>query len=105
MLIQQKHRQFSRLVTIGQSRSVRTSIKSRRGPGVLNKPFNRAQMSSNVPAELPPFDLSRRLQFTEPPHPSWTLGQKADATSDGEEWQKKGKEGWKTVETAKEDPV
>ena len=105
MLIQQKHRQFSRLVTIGQSRSVQTSIKSRRGPGVLNKESNPAQMSSSAPAELPPFDLSRRLQFTEPPHPSWTLGQKADATSDGKEWRKNEEGGWKTVETEKEDPA
>ncbi|KAG5652683.1 hypothetical protein H0H81_004120 [Sphagnurus paluster] len=44
------------------------------------------------------------FKITEAPNPSWTFGQRVDATPEGREWLEGEKEGWKIVDTATEDP-
>ncbi|KAF5380164.1 hypothetical protein D9615_006194 [Tricholomella constricta] len=56
-------------------------------------------MSSN-----PQFDSSKGFSITGPPNPSWAYGQNVDATPGGREWLEGEKAGWKTVDTAIEDP-
>jgi hypothetical protein len=58
--------------------------------------------SSNV---LPFIPDTTGFTYTEPPQPEWTYGQGIEATADGRAWAAEGeKAGWKTIDTAKEDP-
>ncbi|KAG6834278.1 hypothetical protein H0H93_010723 [Arthromyces matolae] len=45
------------------------------------------------------------FKITDAPNPSFTFGQKLDATAQGREWLEGEKEGWKTVDPATEEPV
>ncbi|PCH35525.1 hypothetical protein WOLCODRAFT_80804 [Wolfiporia cocos MD-104 SS10] len=54
--------------------------------------------------KLAPFDHSSEFKFTEVPNPTWSYGQRLDATAEGRQWLEGEKEGWKVVETSKEDP-
>ncbi|PSR74019.1 hypothetical protein PHLCEN_2v10203 [Hermanssonia centrifuga] len=57
-------------------------------------------------AALPPFDFSpAKAAYTEKPHPGWVLGQRTESTPDGKEWVEGEKEGWKVIDTSKEDPM
>lgn len=56
-------------------------------------------------SQLPSYDHSKGIQFTEPPHSGWKFGQKIDSTPDGKEWVEKGKDGFKIIETANENPM
>ncbi|KZT64133.1 hypothetical protein DAEQUDRAFT_769966 [Daedalea quercina L-15889] len=54
-------------------------------------------------ADIPPFNSSFAYQNTLPPNPQWTYGQKITETPEGMAWMKGEEEGWKVVDTAKED--
>ncbi|KAH0839453.1 hypothetical protein J3R83DRAFT_243 [Lanmaoa asiatica] len=54
---------------------------------------------------LPPFDRDRGSKYTHAPNPTWSWSQKIDSTPQGREWMEGEKRGWKTVVTAKEDPI
>ena len=58
---------------------------------------------SNAP-ELPPF-AEFKSKYTAAHNPGFTYGQKVDATEDGRRWVEGEKEGWLTIETAKEAPM
>ncbi|KAI0764286.1 hypothetical protein BD413DRAFT_190755 [Trametes elegans] len=64
----------------------------------------RRSMSSN-PQPLPAFDREFKPQYTESPNPGFALGQKVSDTPAGRQWLEGEKEGWKTVDTASEDPA
>ncbi|CAL1704539.1 unnamed protein product [Somion occarium] len=55
-------------------------------------------------SDLPAFTEST-FQYTQPPNPSFKFGQKVDATPEGKAWADGEKEGWKVIETDKEDPM
>lgn len=55
--------------------------------------------------DTPPFDRSLSLKFTQTPNPQWTYGQQLDATPEGKAWLEGEKDGWKVVDTEKEDPT
>ncbi|KAF9809018.1 hypothetical protein IEO21_07643 [Rhodonia placenta] len=55
--------------------------------------------------DTPPFDRSRGFKFTQTPNPQWTYGQQLDATPEGRAWLEGKKDGWKVVDTEKEDPM
>jgi len=56
-------------------------------------------------SDLPPFiPNTTGFTYTEPPHPEWAYTQGIDATADGRAWAEGEKAGWKTVDTATEDP-
>lgn len=54
-------------------------------------------------SELPSF-VPGAFEYTQSPNPSFKFGQKVDATTEGKKWREGEKEGWKVVETDKEDP-
>jgi len=52
----------------------------------------------------PHSNSSPSFKIIDAPTPSWTFGQKVDATPEGREWLEGEKAGWKTIDTATEDP-
>ena len=58
-------------------------------------------MSSNLPPFIP---NTTGITYTEPPQPDWTYGQGIELTADGRAWAEGEKAGWKTIDTATEDP-
>ena len=57
------------------------------------------------PSNQPPFiPNTTGFTYTEPPQPDWTYGQGIEATADGRVWAEGEKAGWKTIDTATEDP-
>lgn len=55
--------------------------------------------------DIPPFEYSAStFRHTQSPNPTWTYGQKVEATDLGKEWIAGEKEGWKVIDTAKENP-
>ncbi|KAG6871788.1 hypothetical protein C0995_016628 [Termitomyces sp. Mi166 len=44
------------------------------------------------------------FKITDAPNPSWTYGEKVEATPQGQEWLEGEREGWKTVDPSTEDP-
>ncbi|EGO04207.1 hypothetical protein SERLA73DRAFT_82279 [Serpula lacrymans var. lacrymans S7.3] len=54
---------------------------------------------------LPPFSHDVNTQYTESPNASWSFGQKVDTTAAGKEWLEGEKEGWKIIDTEKEDHI
>ncbi|KAI6096315.1 hypothetical protein EDD16DRAFT_1673413 [Pisolithus croceorrhizus] len=52
---------------------------------------------------LPPFDHDVHTRFTEPPNPSWTFAQKIENTESGRNWLEGEKQGWKLIDTNRED--
>ena len=52
---------------------------------------------------LPPFDSSAQSIYTQPPNPTWTYGQRVDATPEGKAWVSGESEGWKVYNTAETD--
>ena len=57
--------------------------------------------SSNLPPFIP---NTTGFTYTEPPQPEWTYRQGIEATADGRAWAEGEKAGWKTIDTATEDP-
>ena len=57
--------------------------------------------SSNLPPFIP---NTTGFTYTEPPQPEWTYSQGIEATADGRAWAEGEKAGWKTIDTATEDP-
>ena len=57
--------------------------------------------SSNLPPFIP---NTTGFTYTEPPQPEWTYRQGIEATADGRAWIEGEKAGWKTIDTATEDP-
>ena len=57
--------------------------------------------SSNLPPFVP---NASEFKYTTPPHPEWTYGQGIEATAYGRAWAEGEKAGWKTIDTATEDP-
>ena len=56
-------------------------------------------------SDLPPFmPNTTGFTYTEPPQPEWTYRQGIEATADGRAWAEGEKAGWKTIDTATEDP-
>jgi len=51
-----------------------------------------------------PLPNTTGFRYTEPPHPEWTYGQGVEATANGRAWAEGEKAGWKTIDTATEDP-
>ncbi|KAG6907687.1 hypothetical protein DXG01_007790 [Tephrocybe rancida] len=47
--------------------------------------------------------MSSGFKLTDAPNPSWTYGQRVDATPEGREWLEGEKAGWKTVDPSTED--
>ncbi|KAI0653593.1 hypothetical protein C8Q70DRAFT_927387 [Cubamyces menziesii] len=60
-------------------------------------------MSSTEP--LPAFDSETKPRYTESPNPGFAYGRKVEDTPEGKKWLEGHKEGWKTIETASEDPA
>ena len=60
-------------------------------------------MSSTEP--LPAFDSETKPKYTESPNPGFAYGRKVEDTPEGKKWLEGHKEGWKTIETASEDPA
>ena len=60
-------------------------------------------MSSTEP--LPAFDREAKPKYTESPNPGFAYGRKVEDTPEGKKWLEGHKEGWKTIETASEDPA
>lgn len=52
---------------------------------------------------LPAFDSNDQTQFTEPPNPTWSYGEKVDSTPEGQAWLEGEKQGWKTINTEEYD--
>jgi hypothetical protein len=72
------------------------------GPGYPRLFLTPTLMSSS---NLPPFiPNTTGITYTEPPQPEWTYGQGIEATADGRAWAEGEKAGWKTIDTATEDP-
>ena len=57
--------------------------------------------SSNLPPFIP---NTTGFTYTEPPQPEWTYKQGIEETADGRAWAEGEKAGWKTIDTATEDP-
>ena len=57
--------------------------------------------SSNLPPFMP---NTTGFTYTEPPQPEWIYRQGIEATADGRAWAEGQKAGWKTIDTATEDP-
>lgn len=57
------------------------------------------------PGEFPPFDTSFTFRQTQSPNPQWAYGQKVEDTPEGKAWMAGEKDGWKVVDTSKEDPL
>jgi len=56
-------------------------------------------------SNLPPFAPNTTgFNYSQPPHPEWTYGQGIEATADGRAWAEGEKAGWKTIDTATENP-
>lgn len=45
------------------------------------------------------------FKYTLPPNPSFHYGQSVDSTPQGKEWVEGEKDGWKVIDTSKEDPL
>ncbi|KAI0333209.1 hypothetical protein GY45DRAFT_1245176 [Cubamyces sp. BRFM 1775] len=60
-------------------------------------------MASTEP--LPAFDRETKPKYTESPNPGFSYGRKVEDTPEGKKWLEGEKEGWKTIETASEDPA
>lgn len=54
---------------------------------------------------IPAFDTTSYSTYTQPPNPSWTYGQKVDATPAGKEWLEGESAGWKVFNTAETDKM
>ncbi|KAG1803201.1 hypothetical protein EV424DRAFT_1351562 [Suillus variegatus] len=54
---------------------------------------------------IPAFDTTSYSTYTQPPNPSWTYGQKVDATPAGKEWLEGESAGWKVFNTAETDKI
>ncbi|EPS95779.1 hypothetical protein FOMPIDRAFT_1131754 [Fomitopsis schrenkii] len=54
---------------------------------------------------LGPYDHAAEARFTVPPNPEWSFGQPIDTTPEGRAWMEGAKEGWKVIDTEKEDPT
>ncbi|KAJ7150900.1 hypothetical protein C8R43DRAFT_887038 [Mycena crocata] len=54
-------------------------------------------------SSLPEFDTSK-FEYTQPPNPSWSFGQPATATEEGQKWAEEEAAGWKTINASEEDP-
>ncbi|KAI6110787.1 hypothetical protein EDD16DRAFT_1609741 [Pisolithus croceorrhizus] len=52
---------------------------------------------------LPPFNHDAHARFTEPPNTSWTFAQKIENTEAGRKWLEGEKQGWKVIDTGRED--
>ncbi|KAG1850515.1 hypothetical protein C8R48DRAFT_727409, partial [Suillus tomentosus] len=52
---------------------------------------------------IPPFDTTSYSTTTQSPNPSWTYGQKVDATPAGKDWLAGESAGWKVYDTAEMD--
>ncbi|KAI0946642.1 hypothetical protein AcW1_010056 [Taiwanofungus camphoratus] len=57
------------------------------------------------PGEFPPFDTSFTFRQTQSPNRQWAYGQKVEDTPEGKAWMAGEKDGWKVVDTSKEDPL
>ena len=53
---------------------------------------------------LPAFNHETRAKYTESPNPTFSYGQKVDATQDGKKWVEGEKAGWTVVDPSKEEP-
>ncbi|PIL26632.1 hypothetical protein GSI_11298 [Ganoderma sinense ZZ0214-1] len=53
---------------------------------------------------LPAFNSDTRAKYTDSPNPTFSYGQKVDATEDGKKWLEGEKAGWTVVDPSKEDP-
>ena len=74
-----------------------TLVAGYRQPRLFFPPMS----SSNL---LPFIPNTTGFTFTEPPQPEWTYGQGIEATADGRAWAEGEKAGWKTIDTATDDP-
>ena len=54
-------------------------------------------------ATLPVFSRETLAKYTESPNPTFSYGQKVDATEDGKKWLEGEKAGWTVVDPSKED--
>ena len=54
-------------------------------------------------APLPPFDREAKAKLTENPNPTFTYGQKVEATEDGKKWIEGEKAGWTVIDPSKEE--
>lgn len=88
-------------VASGLQRYISLGACRRRTLCVPDRTRHKSIMSA---AELPPFEHATGMKFTEVPNPGWTFGQKLDATPEGRAWLDGEKEGWKVVDTSREDP-
>ena len=52
---------------------------------------------------LPAFSRETLAKYTESPNPTFSYGQKVDATEDGKKWLEGEKAGWTVVDPSKED--
>lgn len=52
---------------------------------------------------IPPFDTTANTIYTQPPNPTWTYGQRVDATPAGKAWVAGESEGWNVYNTAETD--
>ncbi|KAI0946648.1 hypothetical protein AcW1_010060 [Taiwanofungus camphoratus] len=57
------------------------------------------------PGKLPSFDSSSVFRQTQSPNPQWIYGQSIEDVPEGKAWMAGEKEGWKIVDTSKEDPL
>ncbi|KAG2142315.1 uncharacterized protein EDB93DRAFT_1338483 [Suillus bovinus] len=54
---------------------------------------------------IPPFNTTSSSTYTQSPNPSWTYGQRVDATPAGKDWLAGESAGWKVYDTAETDRI
>ena len=53
-------------------------------------------------SQLPDFPAGFAGQYVEPPNPSWTFGQKVEATPEGRAFMEGEKQGWTSIDPAEQ---
>jgi hypothetical protein len=56
-------------------------------------------------SQLPPFDPTHVLQYTQSPNPDWKFGRKLEESSMGAAWLEGDKQGWTVVDAESESPL